>query len=84
MNIVKCEFCEKKVQDPSHLLECDVVLSHLFAGNISLSCPEEAIVDLVTTIKKPNKLPILKWKTIRELCKELRGMSNLPNNMMYT
>ena len=81
MNI--CEFCKEKVQDPNHLLECDMVLSHLFAGCISLSCPEETNVNLVTTIKKPNKLPILRWKTMSELCKELRKMSNLPNNMMY-
>ena len=71
------------MEDASHLLECNMVLSHLLAGNISLSFPEETIVDLVTSIKKPNKLPILKWKTIRELCKDLRGISNLPNNMMY-
>ena len=81
---MECEFCKERVESTSHLLECDVVLSHLFAGNISLSCPEETIVDLVTTIKKPNKLPILKWKTISELCNELRGLSNLPNNMMYS
>ena len=80
---MECEFCKERVQDANHLLECGMVLSHLFAGCVSLSCPEETIVDLVTTIKKPNKLPILKWKTILELCKDLRGISNLPNNMMY-
>ena len=69
MNV--CEFCKEEIRDASHLLECEMVLSHLFAGNVSLSCPEETIVNLVSTVKKPCKLPILKWKTISELCKEL-------------
>ena len=81
---MECEFCKEKVKDPNHLLECDMVLSHLFAGNISLSCPEETIVDLVTTIKKPNKLPILRWKNILELSEELRGVSSHQSTMMYT
>ena len=81
---MECEFCKVKVEDASHLLECKMVVSHLFAGNVSLSFPEETIVNLVTTIKKPNKLPILKWKNIRELCKDLRETLVLPNNMMYT
>ena len=80
---MECEFCKERVGGTSHLLECDMVMSHLFAGSISLSCPEETIVNLVTTIKRPNKLPTLKWKTILELCKELRGVSNSPNDMMY-
>ena len=80
---MECEFCKVKVEDASHSLECEMVVSHLFAGNVSLSFPEETIVNLVTTIKKPNKLPILKWKTIRELCKNLRGISDVPNEMMY-
>ena len=81
---MECEFCKERVQDTNHLLECDMVLSHFFTGNTSLSFPEETIVNLVTTIKKPNKLPILRWKNIRELCKDLRETLDLPNNMMYT
>ena len=79
-----CEFCKVKVEDVNHLLECDMVLSHLLTGSLSLSFPEETIVNFVSTIKKPNKLPILKWKSIRELCKDLREMLVLTNNMMYT
>ena len=61
-----------------------MVLSHLLAGSTSLSCPEGTDVDLITTIKKPNKLPIPRWKTMNELFKELREMTNFPTNMMYT
>ena len=80
---MECKFCPKKVDDSDHLLECDMLLAHLFNGCTSLSCPEEAIINLVSCVKNPNKLPTLRWRTILELCEELQKMTKPPNNTMY-
>ena len=79
----KCEFCDKP-DVGNHLLECEMVLSYLFAGSTTLSCPDETTIQLVNTIKKTKKLPVLRWKNIRELCEELRGVSTHQSTMMYT
>ena len=76
----QCEFCDKPDIE-NHLLECEMVLSYLFAGSTTLNCLDEATIELVNVIKKPKKLPILRWKNIRELCGELRGTGN--STMMY-
>ena len=78
-----CEFC-KQENKGNHLLECEMVLSHYFGGTTSLVCIEETNISLISTIKKPGKLPILRWKTIQELCKELKDSTHQPNSMMYT
>ena len=80
---MKCNFCQRLVHDMEHLLECEMVLSYLFSGCISLSCPEETIIDLVTCSRKPNKLPSCRWKTILEFREEMLKMSKPPNNAMY-
>ena len=80
---MKCNFCQKIVHDLDHLLECEMVMSYLFNGCISLSCPEEIIINLVTCSRKPNKLPSCRWITILEFREEMKGMSNPPNNAMY-
>ena len=77
----QCEFCDKPDIE-NHLLECEMVLAYLFAGSTTLSCPDETTIQLVNTVKKIKKLPILRWKNIRELCEELRGTGN--STMMYT
>ena len=77
----QCEFCDKPDVE-NHLLECEMVLSYLFAGSTTLNCLDEATIELVNVIKKPKKLPILRWKNIRELCVALRGTGN--STMMYT
>ena len=76
----QCEFCDEPDIE-NHLLECEMVLSYLFAGTSTLSFPDEMIIELVNVIKKPRKLPILRWKNIRELCEALRGTNN--STMMY-
>ena len=78
----QCEFC-KLENKGNHLLECEMVLSHYFGGTTSLVCIEDTNVSLISTIKKPGKLPILRWKTIQELCKELVDSTHQPNSMMY-
>ena len=78
-----CEFCNHENKG-KHLLECEMVLSHYFGGTIYLACVEETNISLISTIKKPGKLPILRWKTIKELCKELVDSTHQPNSMMYT
>ena len=77
-----CEFCNLE-NIGNHLLECEMVLSHYFGGTTSLVCVEETIISLISTIKKPKRLPILRWKTIQELCKELRDSTHQQNSMMY-
>ena len=79
----QCEFCDKPDIE-NHLLECEMVLSYLFAGSTTLSCPDETTIELVNVVKKHRKLPILRWKNIRELCDALRGVSNHASTMMYT
>ena len=79
----QCEFCEQDDIN-NHLLECEMVLAYLFAGSTTFSCPEETTIQLVNTVKKVKKLPKLRWKNIRELCEELRGISNHTSTMMYT
>ena len=79
----QCEFCDKP-DVVNHLLECEMVLAHLFAGSTTFSCPDETTIQLVNTVKKVKKLPSLRWKNILELCKELRGISNHASTMMYT
>ena len=76
----QCEFCDE-LDIENHLLECEMVLSYLFAGTTTLSFPDEMTIELVNVIKKPRKLPILRWKNIRELCESLRGTNN--STMMY-
>ena len=72
-----CEFCNHENKG-KHLLECEI------GGTIYLACVEETNISLISTIKKPGKLPILRWKTIKELCKELVDSTHQPNSMMYT
>ena len=79
----QCEFCGKADVE-NHLLECEMVLSYLFAGSTTFSCPDETTIQLINTVKKPKKLPVLRWKNILELCEELRGVSNHQSTMMYT
>ena len=79
----QCEFCDKP-DVVNHLLECEMVLAHLFDGNTTLSFPEETSVQLVNTVKKPKRIPTLRWKNMRELCDALRGVSNHASTMMYT
>ena len=79
----QCEFCDK-LDENNHLLECEMVLSYLFAGSTTLSCPDEMTIQLVNTVKKVKKLPVLRWKNILELCEELRGVTNHSSTMMYT
>ena len=78
----QCEFCNKPDVD-NHLLECEMVLAHLFEGSTCFSCLEETSIQLVNTVKKVKKLPSLRWKSILELCKELRGISDHTSTMMY-
>ena len=68
----------------NHLLECEMVLGHLFDGDTTLALPEETTVQLVNSIKKPRRIPLVRWRTIRELCDALRGVSIHSNTMMYT
>ena len=79
----KCEFCNHEIKEADHLLGCEMVLAHFFGPSTTLVCQEDVNISLITTIKKPNKLPTPRWKTIRELCNDLRGISTTPNNMMY-
>ena len=72
----QCEFCDKPDIE-NHLLECEMVLSFLFAGSTTLTCTDETTIQLVNTVKK-----IKKWKNILELCEELRGAGD--STMMYT
>ena len=76
----QCEFCDKP-DVVNHLLECEMVIAYFFAGSTTLSCPGEMTIQLVDTVKKPKKLPVLRWKNIRELCEELRGTGK--SSMMY-
>ena len=78
----QCEFCDKTNVE-NHLLECEKLVGFLFDGNTTLSFPEETYVQLVNTVKKPKKTPSLRWKSILELCKELRGISDHKSTMMY-
>ena len=80
---IKCDYCQKLVNNLNHLLECEMVLSYLFNGCLSLSCPEETITDLVTCSRKPNELPSCRWMTILEFREEILKISNPPNNAMY-
>ena len=79
----QCEFCDKP-DVVNHLLECEMVLAHLFAGSTTFSCPDETTIQLINTVKKVKKLPKLRWKNILELCEELRGISTNVSTMMYT
>ena len=78
----QCEFYDKPNVD-NHLLECEMVLSHYFEGTTSLVCEQDTNFSLVSTVKKPGKLPILRWKTILELCEDLVKSTNPPKNAMY-
>ena len=78
----QCELCDEPDVN-NHLLVCEMVLSHLFGGSTTFSCTDETIIQLVNTVKKPKKLPTPRWKNIRELFEELRGVSTHPNTMMY-
>ena len=73
---MNCEFCEERISEFNHLLECEMVLSYLFAGSTTFSCPDDTTIELINTIKKPKKLPIVRWKNIRELSEELRAVSS--------
>ena len=77
----QCEFCDKPDIE-NHLLECEMVLAYLFAGSTTLSCHDETTIQLVNTVKKIKKLPVLRWKNILELCDALRGAGD--STMMYT
>ena len=78
----QCEFCDKPNVD-NHLLECEMMIGFLFGGDTTLSFPEETLVQLVNSVKKPKRIPSPRWKNIRELCDALRGVSTHSNNMMY-
>ena len=68
----KCEFCDEP-NVANHLLECEMVLGYLFDGDTFLSFAEETTVQLVTSSKKPRRIPLVRWKTILDLSNALRG-----------
>ena len=77
-----CKFCDEP-NAGNHLLECEMVLGHLFGGETLLAFPEEATVQLVVTVKKPKKLPLVRWKNLVELVRDLRGETGNTSTMMY-
>ena len=79
----QCEFCDKP-DVKNHLLECEMVLGHLFGGETVIAFPEETSVQLVVTVKKPKKLPLVRWKNLVELARDLRGETGNTSTMMYT
>ena len=79
----QCEFCGKP-NEGNHLLECGMVVAHLFSGNTTLCISDEVTIQLVDTVKRVRKLATLRWKNIRELCSELGGDSSLSSTMLYT
>ena len=78
----QCEFCDKPDVN-NHLLECEMVLGHLFGGETLLCFPEEATVQLVVTVKKNHKLPLVRWKNLVELARDLCGETGNTSAMMY-
>ena len=78
----QCEFCDNP-NVGNHLIECEMVLGHLFDGNTTFSFHEETSIQLVNTVKKPKRIPSTRWKNIRELCNALQGVSTHSNTMMY-
>ena len=68
----KCEFCDKPNVD-NHLLECEMVLGYLFDGDTFISFAEETTVQLTCSLKKPRRIPLVRWKTILELSNALQG-----------
>ena len=77
----QCEFCDRPNVD-NHLLECEMVLGFLFDGDTYIAFAEETTVQLVSSSKKPRRIPLVRWKTILELCNALRDKVEKP--MMYT
>ena len=77
----QCEFCDKPNVD-NHLLECEMVIGFLFDGDTTIAFPEETTVQLASSSKKPKRIPMVRWKTILELCNALRDRVEQP--MMYT
>ena len=77
----QCEFCDKPNVD-NHLLECEMVLGFLFEGDTHISFAEETTVQLVSSFKKPRRIPLVRWKTIPELCNTM-GVKVGEKNIMY-
>ena len=78
----KCEFCDEP-NVGNHLLECEMVLGYLFDGDTFISFAEETTVQLVTSSKKPRRIPLVRWKTILDLSNALRGKMGEEKSIMY-
>ena len=80
---MECEYCNKVTNNLNHFKECEMLIAYLFDGCTSLLCQEETTIGLVSRVNRPNKLPITRWRTLDELCRELREMACPPNDTMY-
>lgn len=65
-----CEFCDEP-NVGNHLLECKMVIETLLEGNTALCFTKSTNIVVVDKVKWEGKLPILRWKNIKELCEDL-------------